>query len=257
MIAFFKRRRRRKIAERPFPDTWLRLLTRNVAYYNLLTPEEQSELQRHIQIFLAEKRFEGCGGLKITDEVRLTIAAQACLLLLNRETDYYPGLSSIVVYPDAFIAPVRKSVDGYVQLEGEEVRLGESWGMGTVVLSWADVQYGATEIDDGENVVLHEFAHQLDNEDGEANGVPRLEKGGYRTWAKVLSREYQQLIQDVERHRPTVVDEYGTEDPSEFFAVVTETFFERPIELKERHPELYGLLRDFYRQDPARRWSPQ
>ncbi len=257
MFAFLKRRRRAKIAARPFPDTWLQFLKKHLAYYRLLSAGEQTELQRHIQIFLAEKRFEGCGGQKITDEVRLTIAAQACLLLLNRETDYYPGLSSIVVYPDAFIAPVRRSLDGYVQIEGEEVRLGESWGMGTVVLSWADVQYGASEIDDGENVVLHEFAHQLDNEDGEANGVPRLEKGGYRTWAKVLSREYEQLVRDVERHRPTVVDEYGAEDPSEFFAVLTETFFERPIELKENHPEVYELLRGFYHQDPAKRWSAE
>jgi MtfA peptidase len=254
VFAYLKRRRRRKIAERPFPDTWLRVLRRKVAYYARLTPDEQAQLRRHIQIFLNEKNFEGCGGLKITDEIRVTIAAQACLLLLNRETDYYPGLSSVVVYPDAFLAPVRRTIDGGVQLEGEEVRLGESWGMGTVVLAWEEVLYGATEIDDGENVVLHEFAHQLDNEDGEANGVPRLANGGYRAWAKVLSREYRQLIEDVERHRPTVVDEYGTEDPAEFFAVITETFFERPKDLQSHHPELYALLKEFYRQDPAARF---
>lgn len=254
MFAFFKRQRRLKIAARPFPDTWLRILRRSVAYYSRLSAEEQLELQQHIQIFLAEKNFEGCGGLVMTDQIRLTIAAQACLLLLNRETDYYPGLSSIVVYPSAFLAPVRRTIHGGVQVEGEEVRLGESWGMGTVVLSWEDVLYGATEIEDGENVVLHEFAHQLDNEDGEANGVPRLPSDGYRTWAKVLSREYQQLIQDVERHRPTVMDEYGTEDPAEFFAVLTETFFENPHELKKHHGELYTLLSQFYRQDPSKRF---
>jgi MtfA peptidase len=255
VLGFFKRRRREKTASRPFPDTWLRILRRNVAYYARLTPAEQTELRRHIQIFVAEKNFEGCGGLTVTDEVKVTIAAQACLLLLNRSTDYYPGLLSIVVYPNAFVTPVRHTIDGGVQVEGEEVKLGESWGMGTVVLSWEDVLYSSSAIDDGENVVLHEFAHQLDNEDGEANGVPRLSAGGYRTWAKVLSREYEQLIRDVERHRPTVLDEYGAEDPAEFFAVLTETFFESPHELKEHHPELYRLLQEFYRQDPVRRFD--
>ncbi len=255
MFGFFKRRRREKIAARPFPDTWLQILKRNVAYYSRLSKDEQAQLRRAIQVFLAEKNFEGCGGLKMTDQIRLTIAAQACLLLLNRETDYYPGLHSVVVYPSAFLAPVRHSLDGYVHTEGEEVRLGESWGMGTVVLSWEDVLYGASEIDDGENLVLHEFAHQLDNEDGEANGVPRLPSEGYRAWAKVLGREYHQLIEDVERHRPTVMDEYGAEDPAEFFAVLTETFFESPRQLKEHHPELYDLLKGFYRQDPSGRFK--
>lgn len=254
MFGFFKRRRRERVGRRPFPDTWLKLIKRNVAYFSRLTAAEQTELLRHILIFIDEKNFEGCGGLSMTDEIKVTIAAQACLLLLNRDADYYPGLSSVVVYPEAFLTPVRETIAGGVQVEGEEVKLGESWGMGTVVLSWADVLYGASSGNDGQNVVLHEFAHQLDNEDGEANGVPRLKGGGYRTWARVLGQEYRKLVRDIERHRPTVIDEYGAEDPAEFFAVATETFFELPNEMRQQHPELYETLKAFYRQDPSKRF---
>jgi len=170
----FKRRRRERIRRRPFPPEWLPILQRNVPYYRLLTPEEQNQLQGHVLVFLDEKRFEGCGGLELTDEIRVTIAAQACILLLGRQTDYYPRMKSIFVYPHGYFAQaVRPRPDG-VLVGGAQSRAGESWYRGPVVLSWDDVRKGAGDAHDGHNVVLHEFAHQLDSEDGQVDGAPAL-----------------------------------------------------------------------------------
>ena len=237
----------------PFPASWLEIIRRNVPYAGFLSEEDRRELQGHIQVFLAEKSFEGCGGLQVTDEIRVTIAAQACLLLLHRETDYYPALRTVLVYPGAYVAPVTESVGHGVISEGVSVRLGESWQHGSVILSWDDVLHGATDIHDGHNVVLHEFAHQLDQEAGDAEGAPVLPKRSmYVAWARVLSAEYTQLQKDAELGRKTVIDKYGAVNPAEFFAVATECFFEKALQLKEKHPELYEELRLFYRQDPAR-----
>ena len=224
----------------------------NVALYRRLPEEDRRELQGHIQVFLAEKRFEGCGGLAITDEVRLTIAAQACLLLLHRETDYYPGLYSIMVYPSAYLAPAVKEAGPGLVMEGEEDRLGEAWRKGPLVLSWEDVLADAAGSRDGSNVVLHEFAHELDNEDGAMNGAPLLERGDlYAEWSRVLGAAYEQLKRDAESGREGILDEYGATDPAEFFAVATECFFERPIDLRQEQPDLYEKLKQFYRQDPV------
>jgi Mlc titration factor MtfA (ptsG expression regulator) len=228
------------------------MLERNFQLYQQLPPADQQELLGHIQVFLAEKHFEGCGGLEITEEIRLTIAAQACLLLLHRKTDYYPRLTSILVYPSAYVARVVEHSDAGIVSEGFDERIGEAWSHGTVVLSWDDVRHGAADIHDGHNVVLHEFAHQLDEESGAAEGLPVLEQRSmYVAWARVLGDAYERLRRDVELHRPTVLDEYGATDAAEFFAVVTECFFEKPMQLKRAHPELYEELRKFYRQDPA------
>ena len=248
----FKKRRRRRLRRQLLPTAWLALIERNVRYYSSLSPADQQELQGLIQVFLAEKQFEGCGGLDITDEIRLTIAAQACILLLHRDTDFYPMLDSILVYPTAYLAPsTHHQADGTV-MEETQARLGESWGRGAVVLSWDDVKQGAADIHDGHNVVFHEFAHQLDQESGAAEGAPVLPRRSmYIAWARVLSQEYDQLIQDIAHHRDTLLDKYGATNPAEFFAVVTESFFEKPLELKARHPELYEQLQLFYHQDPA------
>ena len=252
MFGFFKKRRRERLRKRVFPRDWLEIIERNDPYYRHLPPEDQHELQGLIQIFLAEKRFEGCGGLEMTDEIRVTIAAQACLLLLHRETDIYPGLYSILVYPDAYVAPAAgRDPMGAVRAD-LEVRLGESWNRGAIVLSWSDALHGALDIHDGLNVVLHEFAHQLDIEDGHADGAPVLPAPAmYAAWARVLGHEFESLIEHVRRRQPTLIDRYGAVSPAEFFAVVTELFFEKPSELKARHPELYAELVKFYRQDPA------
>jgi Mlc titration factor MtfA (ptsG expression regulator) len=253
-LALLRRWRRPKLRRRPLPPEWRAIIDRNVPAVRLLSADERSELWGHVQVFLAEKFFEGCAGLTITDEIRLTIAAQACLLLLNRDTDYYPTLRTILVYPSGYVAPATsRQPDGTV-IEGPQHRSGESWLRGAVVLSWDDVRRGAADPFDGRNLVLHEFAHQLDGESGAAEGAPALgERSRYVAWARVLGREYEQLIADLERRMPTLIDAYGATTPAEFFAVVTEAFFERPRALRQRHPDLYEQLRSFYRQDPAAR----
>jgi hypothetical protein len=193
----------------------------------------------------------------MTDEIRLTIAAQACVLLLGREPSFYPGLDAIVVYPHAYVSrAAHRGPDGTVS-STPQVRLGESWTQGALVLSWDDVGRGAGDVRDGHNVVFHEFAHQLDSEDGQTNGVPLLEDGSkYAAWARVLGREYEDLAERVRRHAPTFLDAYAAASPAEFFAVATESFFERPQVMRGRHRELYEQLKGFYRQDPAEWMCP-
>jgi Mlc titration factor MtfA (ptsG expression regulator) len=242
----------------PFPVSWSEIIERNVPYLRLLSEEDRRELQGDMKVFLAEKSFEGCGGLEMTDEIRVTIAAQACLLLLHRETDMYPTLRSIVVYPSAYVVPVTESVGPGVVREGVSVRLGESWQRGSVILSWDDVLHGAADIHDGQNVVLHEFAHQLDQEEGAADGAPVLPRRSmYVAWARVLGAEYTRLQTDAERGRTSVLDQYGATNPAEFFAVATECFFEKAASLRLKHPELYEELKLFYRQDPAQFHDPR
>jgi Mlc titration factor MtfA (ptsG expression regulator) len=252
MFGFFKRRRRRRILAEPFPSLWLEIIERNVRYYSCLPEADRKELQGLVQIFLAEKVFEGCGGLVLTDEIRVTIAAEACLLLLHRQTDIYPRLITVLVYPSAYFTKRVQPIGGSAALEDETTNLGESWSSGVVVLSWDDVRAGASDIHDGQNLVLHEFAHQLDREDGVIDGTPLLaERSQYVTWARVLNAEYERLQRDSRLGLRTVLDEYGATNPAEFFAVVTECFFEKPRVLKKRHPDLYEELKAFYHQDPA------
>lgn len=252
MVHFGRRRRRSQLREQPFPPEWRRILERNFPLYAKLPPEDQEELRGDIQVFLAEKRFEGCGGLAVTDEIRVTIAAQACLLLLHRENDDYPRLDSILVYPSAYTARTLERLPGGAVQEGLSARLGESWSRGAVVLSWDDVRRGAADIHDGHNVVLHEFAHQLDQANGAAQGLPVLDQRSmYVAWARVLGAAFAELRDEIARGHPTLLDAYGATNPAEFFAVATECFFEKPQALKNRHPELYQELKEFYRQDPT------
>jgi Mlc titration factor MtfA (ptsG expression regulator) len=227
-------------------------MRRNVPYLKSLSAEDLRELEGNIQVFLSEKAFEGCGGLAMSDEIRVTIAAQACLLLLHRETDFYPTLQSILVYPSAYTAPETTSPAPGVVREGVSVRLGESWLRGGVVLSWDDVLRGAADIHDGQNVVLHEFAHQLDQEEGAGDGAPILPRRSmYAAWARTFGEEYLRLRKDSQCGRKSVLDKYGATNPAEFFAVATECFFEKGAALKSKHPALYDELKLFYRQDPA------
>jgi MtfA peptidase len=253
VFSFFKRQRRNRLRATPFPADWLAIIEKNVRFFASLPEADRLELEGLIQIFLAEKILEGCGGLVLTDEIKVTIAAQACLLLLHRDTDIYPRLTTVLVYPSAYVARSIKPVGSGLALEGENVNLGESWTNGIVVLSWDEVRAGASDVRDGRNLVLHEFAHQLDREDGTVDGTPLLDqRTHYVAWAGVLKAEYERLKRDSWLGRPTVLDEYGTTDPAEFFAVATECFFEKPRVLEKRHPELYAELKSFYRQDPAR-----
>ncbi len=253
MFDLFPRRRRARLRAAPFPPAWATVLDARVPLLGRLSADDRRELEGHVAVFLAEKSFEGAGGLAMTDEIRVTIAAQACLLLLHRDVDApYPGLDTVLVYPHGWVTDAERTVDGLVHT-GREARSGESWRRGLVILSWDDARRGARDASDGHNVVLHEFAHQLDTETGGgADGAPVLpERGMYTAWSRVLGREYAALVEALHRDRPTTLDPYGATSPAEFFAVVTEVFFERPRRLRERHPELYAQLATFYRQDPA------
>lgn len=243
--------KRKKVVALAFPADWETTLQRAVALYRHLPQELKRQLQTDIQMFLAEKHFEGAGGLEMSDEIRVTIAAQACMLLLNRKDRNYPGLDSIVVYPGAYVAEKRVSL-GATYVEEPSVRLGESWHRGTVVLAWDQVRQDAHYPESGHSVVLHEFAHQLDQEDGKSDGVPLLEsRTSYADWARILSREYLQLQQNVRHHRKSLLDSYGATNPAEFFAVATEAFFTRPQQMQRREPGLYAELKEYYKVDPA------
>lgn len=243
--------RRQRVRRQPFPDAWRDILKRRVPLFRTLPADLQLQLKKHIQVFLAEKPIIGCRGLVITDEMRVTIAAQACLLLLNRRNHYFPGLRQILVYPGAFIVD-RKHMDydGVLQ-EQRQVLEGESWEQGQVILSWEDTLEGAAVPDDGRNVVIHEFAHQLDQENGEANGAPPMGRRSHvKRWARVMAREYAQLRRVSRLQVDTLLDPYGATSPAEFFAVISETFFEQPGPLAEQHPALYEELSRYYRINP-------
>lgn len=249
-ITRYRRLTRRRLAlQAPFPDNWEEILNNNLPPYAKLSDDHRSQLQRHMKIFLAEKAFEGCGGLTITDEIKVTIAAQACMLLLNRPQKCYPKLSSILVYPSAYVAGDQGLFTH--KSKTKSVRLGESWGHGTVVLAWDSVKHGASNFNDSRNVTMHEFAHQLDQEDGVADGAPILEaRSAYSSWAAVFSKEFERLQIKKKKHKRTLLNKYGATNPAEFFAVATESFFEKPKQLRKKHPELYEELQDYYKVDP-------
>ena len=257
MFSLLRRRRRTTLRATPLPDSWWSIIDRRVPLIRAMSEADRRELAGHIQILLAEKTFEGCAGLVITDEIRVTIAAQAAVLLLHRESGYFPTLRTILVYPRAYVSTLpRRNPDGSIT-EEPQTRLGESWHQGlpggSIVLSWDNVLKGAADSADGHNVVLHEFAHQLDSESGGMEGAPALPSAAmYRDWARVLGREYSDLIEQLHQGHHTLLDPYASTNPAEFFAVATEFFFERPAAMRAQHPELYEQLAKFYSQDPAK-----
>lgn len=246
--------RRKELEQVPFPAEWVSVIDRNVPYFRDLHPDERSRINELVKVFIAEKHFEGCGGLVMTDEIKVTIAAQACLLLLNLRHDYYEQLSSILVYPESFAFDQEtRNTAGLVTVERVPV-CGVSSSGGAIALSWPDTLAGARRADDGSNVVLHEFAHQLDLLDNIMDGAPALDTvAQYREWARVLGSEYARLQGETDLGIPSVISPYAATKPAEFFAVVTELFFERPHELKLLHPLLYEEFRQYYRQDTAAR----
>lgn len=225
------------------PEEWLQYIENNVAIYHFLPKKLQRELLGHVHIFVAEKYFTGHNGLEITDEIRVTIAAQACLLLLNRKTNYFPHLKTIRVYPGGFKNPKLEDKLGH--------NLGESWTRGPVILSWKDSVQGGQDAQDGKNVVIHEFAHQLDQLDGAADGRPLINPAQIRAWGKVMSKEFKSLRVKTKLRNHTFFNEYGATNPAEFFAVISEHFYEQPKTFQEKHPDLYELLVDYYKVDPA------
>jgi len=246
------KRRRAQIRQRPNPEGLEDVLLRNVGLYSLLPDHLRSELRGHVNVFLSEKRFLGLGGQDITPEVQFTVAGIACILLMNREPSYFPGFSSILIYPDTY-ETTQVEYDGLVATHKHSRRSGESWHRGPIVLSWGDVLRGATNAGDGYNVVLHEFAHKLDEENNGTNGQPILRDAGhYEEWAETLGREYREFAKRVSRRKNKVMDEYGLTSPAEFFAVATESFFERAAAMQKKLPDLYEQLRKYYAVDPAR-----
>ena len=255
---WLRRRRWARIRSEPFPDAWEEILRQNVWHYAALSEAEQAKLRQDIQVLVAEKNWEGCGGLEMTDEVRVTIAGLAALLVLGMEEEYYGKLHSVLVYPGAYVAQERDQFDsGSVVFEGGEAREGEAWYRGPVILSWKEVLAGGQRRGGGSSVVLHEFAHQLDMMNGrEVDGAPELKTAAARReWQATMTEAYEQLLADCRQRRPTVLDCYGCEDAAEFFAVATEGFFERAAAVREHLPRLYRTLAAYYRQDPAARES--
>ena len=256
MFNWFQGRRRQHLQETPFPREWEGYLHENFAQFASLSAEEQAHLRDLTQVFVAEKNWEGVGGLPLTDEIKVTIAAQACFLLLGLpDHDFYPNVTAILVYPDAYKVQDTHIGPGGIHHETPGAHLGEAWRDGPVILSWADARHGGQNPHDGHNVVLHEFAHKLDMRDGYADGVPPLyaDQKQYDTWAEVMQAEYNLLVEETEDGRADILDDYGAENPAEFFAVATETFFEKARSLREKHSRLYEVLRGYYRQDPAAR----
>lgn len=252
-------RRRARIRSKPFPAAWRRMLQRRVPYIAGLPSHLQLQLKQHVQVFLAEKPFIACGGLVLTQEMRVVIAAQACLLLLNRPaTSYFPNLRQILVYPGPFVVSRVRADDTGVFQQLREVLSGESWSQGQVVLSWEDVLDGAANPADGRNVVVHEFAHQLDQETGHANGAPHLgSRAARKNWRNTFTQEFALLQQRVrssgmesETATDPLLSDYGATNPAEFFAVASEVFFELPRRMASEHPSLYEELRRFYCVDP-------
>jgi len=258
MFAWLERRRRAEILKTPFPEPWHEVLRRNVAHYARLDDDEQRRLRELIQVFIAEKRWEGCGGLTLTDEMRVTIAAQACLLVLELPHELYQDVETILVYPSAVRRPERapgvfiRSPDLIAQ--GDVALLGEAHVHGPVVLAWDRVLRDGQRPHDGHNLVYHEFAHKLDMLDGSADGTPPLaSRAELASWAKACESAFVALRESTARGEPTVLDAYGASNEAEFFAVATEHFFDRPRALREQLPALYAVLARFYRQDPAER----
>lgn len=251
----YPRYRRKRIDASPFPTPWLQILRRSLPIYKTMWPNQQRELRQLIKRFVDTKQFIGCAGQVIDDEVRITIAAHACLLLLNRPSHEYQDLRAVLVYPSGFKVKHDKQDEFGLVTHGEHFLIGESWSNGKVILAWDSVQQSVQNFADGHNVVLHEFAHQLDHESGVTNGAPLLyNKGAYGDWARIFSAEFMQLQQASATHHQTLIDAYGASNPAEFFAVVTETFYERPHELAVRHAELFDELKSYYQVDP-REWQ--
>lgn len=233
-----RKQRIRQLKNTPPPDHWHTLLEKTLPMITRLSPAYWQQLGGLMQVFLRTKKFQGCGGLELTEEMKVTVAAQACMLLLGRDADVYPKLKTVLLYPHTYT-------------DGTTARLGESWNSGVVVLSWNSVAGGARNFADGHNVTFHEFAHQLDQESGAADGAPILEEASaYQTWARVFTHEFEDLVDKTEHGGRDVMDDYGATNPAEFFAVATETFFEKPRQMQKKHPELYEKLRGYYKVDP-------
>lgn len=231
--------------------TWEQALA-PVTVLRRLNHQERHRLRERVTEFLRDKTLNGAQGLYISEEMRVQIAAQACLLILNLDLDYYDGWHEIIVYPDAFVTEHEEYDEAGVLHRTPHALDGESWQQGPVILSWRDAHPGAHPHGPGSNVILHEFAHKLDMLNGAANGMPPLHSDMSRpAWTAAFTAAFNDLNRQLAHHRHTTIDPYAAESPAEFFAVLTEYFFEQPQHLHRVYPEVYNQLKQFYRQDPA------
>lgn len=248
-LFFYPTWRRKRALRKPFPARWQILLSEQLPLYARLPKPQRTRLEQLVQLFLEEKTFYGCDGFEITDKVRLAVAGHACLLLLNRSFSHYDEIRSILIYPDVF--RVQHAWEhGMIVNEGEEIRAGEASSFGQVVLAWSECEEPIKDPDCPHNVILHEFAHQLDFLDGDADGAPPMAADQAERWLDIMSAAYDDLQDAIEHHHNPWLDPYGATEPAEFFAVLTEAFFQQPTELHQAQPEVYDLLRDYYRLDP-------
>jgi MtfA peptidase len=252
MFGWLTERRRKKLLEQPFPEEWAAILGENVAAYRLLDTDEQKRLRELSQIFIAEKNWEGCGGLELDDEIRVTIAGTGCLMLLGRDHDLFKEVESLLVYPSAVMhkAPRRSHWDpGLRPVEEDEAVLGLAVHGGAVVLAWDSVLRGARDPRDGRNVVIHELAHKIDFLDGDADGTPDMPFAARRAWAAAFAPAFLAHKERAERGKRSFLDDYAATNEAEYFAVATEAFFEKPRQLARELPDVYAQLRDFYQID--------
>ncbi len=244
------RQRLRRLLSQPITADYRAIMEAQVPIVSKLPEELRNKLEGKINRFLDQVHFNGCNGLEVTDEIRVSVAAQACLLVVNSDT-WYDNLTTVLIYPGAFKSKQTQH-NGYVVIEREIVRTGESWSRGPVILSWAHAQQGAADDADGHNVVFHEFAHQIDDLSGRTDGMPNLgPKQKLSEWARVFDTAYEKHVQLVQKGRATVIDAYGAEGYEEFFAVSVEVFFERPESLKQEEPDVYGQLSKLFQLDPS------
>lgn len=248
-LFFYQDWRRKRKLRQPFPEAWRQELNRSVPLYRKLSADLKSRLEQQVQLFLAEKTFYGCDGFEVDDRVRITVAGHACLLILARPFSDYDEVRSILVYPDVYRvqAPER---DGMVVSVSDQIRAGEASSTGQVVLAWSECEEGAMHPEGEHNVILHEFAHQLDYLDGMADGAPPLYGQQAEEWQHTMTKAYEDLRHSLRHHHQGWLDPYGATQPAEFFAVLTEAFYQKPQHLKETQPAVYAVLCEYYRVDP-------
>ena len=235
------------------PDLWQKIFTQ-IKFLHGLSPDEITRLQQNVILFLHSKQISGAHDLTITEEMRIIIAIQACILILELDLDYYNNWVEIIVYPGRFIIGHDYTDENGIVHQASQIVSGESWLNGPVILSWQDVSDFGFE--SGYNVVIHEFAHKLDMLHEGANGCPILHANmSAQAWHEIFSNAYTNFCKQVDLEEAVIIDPYATESPAEFFAVLSEVFFTMPLVIKQHFPSVYEQLALFYRQDTAKRWA--
>jgi Mlc titration factor MtfA (ptsG expression regulator) len=250
-MALTRRGRLRKALAQPFPEAWRDLLEKDFAHWRALAGHERQQVERLIRLLLVDKLWEASSGFELTDEMRVLTSAMASLLILGLDYDYYHRVTSIIVSPTTVVFEGDRHLGGGVFTDEPQRIIGQARFEGPVLIAWDAAREQARDPDQGRNVVYHEFAHKLDMLGGSVDGTPPLESHAeYERWVRVCNAEFDALRQGTGGN---LLDPYGAENTGEFFAVVTEVFFDRPLDLEREKPGLYAVFREFYRQDPAAR----